>query len=399
MEMRFQELPISARRYILYHALVSPVLITWYLLPYYLLLTGYSVLEVGALFTAVNVLSVPQTLWLGKKFQSIDIRKGLATIDVLESMSNAAYGFAYGPVAPFMIVLGGLIEKASGTLYFLYPAYERIIYPEDRMKEALSIHLRIPELTIILTYPVIGFMLGYVWSSPASIRYSFLMFAAYQFALVPYILCFFKPVKISHEEEDRSNTSKPSLGRLPRKYLAYIIADVLFILAWLLAPNLALVYYVLKWLHGNIFHVALIEASISTATIIGTFIVDRLARDKPGRYLAAGTLITVAGLGMAVATSIFPIILLAFFTVRLGDSIMFVYKRLWLYSIMSRGEASIASALISSIRRTISLFSPGLASLLSTLNPRAPYIACMTLLLVTIPMYLSFLAKKKIERP
>jgi len=390
--MRFSELPVGARRYILYHALVSPILITWYLLPYYLLLTGYTVLEAGALFTAVNILSVPITLWLGKKFQSIDIKKGLIGIDLLESSSLVAYGFAYGPVAPIMILIGGLIEKAAGTMYFLYPAYERIIYPEDRMKEALSIHLRIPELSTIASYPIIGFVLGYIWPAPQQIRLSFLAFAAYQAVLALYLYMFIEPVKLEKPVETSGKTR--SFKGITRRYLPYIVVDTLFILAWLLAPSLALVYYVMEWVHGNIFHVALIESAISIATVVGTFIVDRLSREKPGEYLSIGTIVTVVGLAMAIGTSFFPLVLIAFFIVRLGDSIVFVYKRLWLYTIMDREEASMASALISSIRRVLSLFFPGLAALLSTLSPRAPYVACLALLLSTIPFYLYYLRRR-----
>ncbi len=383
--MRFSELSPEARRYIWYHTLVSPALIIWYALPFYLLKTGYSVLEVGLLFTTVQLLGIPLTLWLGRVFTRIDMRKGLMTIDLLGSISSLLYYLAYGPLAPIMVVAGGLVDEASSTLYFLYPAYERIIYPEDRMKEALAWHLRLPELAIIVSYPVMGYILGYVCCEPQCFRMLFLFFAVYELVLIPYIYYCFKPVVLEEEaEEKREDTS---LRDYWRRYKYYIIADVLFITAWTLAPGLALVYYVVEWLKGNMFHVALIEAAISTATLTGTWITDRIGDSKAFKALQAGTIITIAGLALMISTKVFPLVLVAAYILRIGDTLVFVFRRTWLYSIMTRSEASKVSAALSSIRRAIRVVAPTITGALALLDPRAPYIVCLLLLASTIPVY------------
>lgn len=388
--MRFSELPVEARRYIWYHTLVSPVLIIWYALPFYLLKTGYSVLEVGAIFTIAQLLGIPLTLWLGRIFTRVDMRKGLVTIDLLESLSYLLYYLAYGPLAPVMVVLGELVEEASGTLYFLYPAYERIIYPEDHMKEALAWHLRLPELAVIVSYPVMGYMLGYICSQPDCFRMLFLFFAAYELALVPYIYSYFKPVIL---EEEYGGEEQASIEEYWDRYKYYIVSSILFITAWSLAPGLALVYYVVEWLKGNMFHVALIEAAISTATLTGTWITDRIGEGKAFRALQAGTLVSVVGLGLMVSTRMFIVVLLAAYILRIGDTLVFVFKRTWLYNIMGRSEASKISAALSSIRRAITVSSPFIAGALASIDPRAPYVTCIILLLLTIPVYIA--ASKK----
>ncbi len=383
--MRFSELSPEARRYIWYHTLVSPALIIWYALPFYLLKTGYSVLEVGLLFTTVQLLGIPLTLWLGRVFTRIDMRKGLMTIDLLGSISSLLYYLAYGPLAPIMVVAGGLIDEASSTLYFLYPAYERIIYPEDRMKEALAWHLRLPELAIIASYPVMGYILGYVCCEPQCFRMLFLFFAIYELLLIPYIYYYFKPVVL--EEEAGEEGEDTSLRDYWRRYKYYIIADVLFITAWTLAPGLALVYYVVEWLKGNMLHIALIEATISTATLTGTWITDRIGDSKAFKALQAGTIITIAGLALMISTKVFPLVLVAAYILRIGDTLVFVFRRTWLYSIMARSEASKVSAALSSIRRAIRVAGPTITGALALLDPRAPYIACLLLLASTIPVY------------
>jgi len=93
--VRWSELSADARRYILYHALASPVLITWYALPFYLMRVGYSVLEVGALFTTADLLAVPVTLVLGGRFARVDLRLGLAAIDAMEAVSLILFSLAF----------------------------------------------------------------------------------------------------------------------------------------------------------------------------------------------------------------------------------------------------------------------------------------------------------------
>ncbi len=380
--MRWSELPAEARRYIVYHALVSPVLITWYMLPFYLMRTGYSVLEVGAIFTAAHLLGIPVTLLLGRRFTRADMRLGLAAIDVMGASSLIFFSLAYGPLAPLMVLLGQLIDKASSVLYFLYPAYERIVYPEGRFKEAMIWHLALPELSIVLTYPVAGYILGYVCDAPACFRTAFLVFAVYELLLVPYILVAFKPVVLEAEEEEEEEK-----GGAWERYKLYVAVDALFITAWSLAPSLALVYLVMERFGGNMFHVALAEASISLATLSSLPLADRIPSSRAFEALQAATLLTVAGLSAVVLSSSFPALLVAVYVVRFGDALVFVFKRAWLFSIMGRKEASMASAALSSLRRVLGVASPLLAGALATLDPRMPYVACLALLAATIPLY------------
>jgi len=392
--VRFKELPVEARRYILYHTLVSPILITWYMLPFYLLMIGYGVLEVGVIFTIAQIIGIPATLILGKVFTHVDLRKGLMAIDLMGAISLACYYLAYGPLAPLMVIIGELVDNIAGTLYFLYPAYERIIYPEDRMKEALVWHLRLPELSIIITYPIIGYVLGYLCADVRCFRNAFLLFAIYELALIPYIFFYFKPVVLRSKED---KTRGINLKDVWNRYSLYIVADALFILAWSLTPGLALAYFVLKRLKGNMFHVALIEAVISTATLTSTYITDLIKSNRTFHALQIGTFVTIVGLSLMVATKNFALILIATYITRIGDALVFVFKRTWLYSIMTEEEASVMSAALSSIRRVISIVSPFVVGLLSYVDPRMPYVACLILLAMTMPIYYVALRRANVE--
>jgi len=88
-----------------------------------------------------------------------------------------------------------------------------------------------------------------------------------------------------------------------------------------------------------------------------------------------------------VPTTEFPVLMLAAFVTRFGDSFIFVFKRTWLYNMMGRHKASVVSAVLSSIRRVITVVSPGVAGALAYADPRLPYIVCLILLAVTVPLY------------
>ena len=107
------------------------------MLPMYMFMTDYTVLEVGIIFTLVHVLSIPVTYVVGKIFDKVAIRHGLVLIDGFDGISAILYGLAYGPIAPLMLFLGLLIENITTIFYPLYQAAERILYPEGKMKEVL----------------------------------------------------------------------------------------------------------------------------------------------------------------------------------------------------------------------------------------------------------------------
>lgn len=109
--MRWKEIPVPARRYIIYHTLVSPLLITWYMLPLYMFMTGYTVLETGILFTLISIASIPITYLIGKVFDRVAVRHGLVIIDLLDGLACIFYGLSYGLTAPLMLSIGLIIEK------------------------------------------------------------------------------------------------------------------------------------------------------------------------------------------------------------------------------------------------------------------------------------------------
>lgn len=125
--MKWSELPRAAKSYVLCHTAVAPLLFTWYMIPYGLLEEGYTVLELGALFTAVRVLSIPARPLAGRHFTFHDVKVGLLLIDVLKSASLLLLYFAAGGLAPLFVGVSLLVSDVAGTLYPLYQACERAV--------------------------------------------------------------------------------------------------------------------------------------------------------------------------------------------------------------------------------------------------------------------------------
>ena len=386
--------PRAARRYIYYHMLVAPSLFTGIMLPYYLLSTGYTVVDVGILYTLINMVSVPVQLALGKYFTFKDIRIGLAIIDLLEILASFSYGLARGPLVAPAVVLGGVLEALAGSLYFLYRAYERGVYPRERLRSILVLHLVLPESTGILSFIALGFavhMLGPEW-----VPNVFLALGSYGFVQLAYILLFMEPLVLAGEASTSGGgesgvsvlaSLRSIMGR--RLLKLYVAADIIFFLAWGFAPQLALVYLVLERFHSDILGAAIAEASISAATVITGLLEDRYENASTTGLLLAGTIITVFAL---LSINIIPskVILLApvFFAIRAGDTLLYLGKTEWFYRAISREEAAILSSITSSYRKIIRIITPTVAGLAASMNPALPYTICSLLLAIAVPLYL-----------
>ncbi len=210
---------------------------------------GYGVFGGRGHIHGRDLLSVPFTVLLGRRFTRVDPRLGLAAIDLMEAVSLALSSMAYGPMAPLLVLAGQLVDEASSVLYSLYPAYERIAYSEERFRKPMLWHMAVPELSVVFTYPALGYVLGRVCGDPSRLRQAFAAFAAYQLLLIPYTLLALRPVVIEGKRDGQGEGKGEGWGErgdLWRRYGVYVVADVLFVLGWSLAPGLATVYLVME---------------------------------------------------------------------------------------------------------------------------------------------------------
>jgi hypothetical protein len=386
--MRWSEIPRDAKAYMLYHTSIAPGLIVWILFPLYLMKTGYSVLEVGAFFTAVNIASIPLTYIFGRLFNRWDIKKGLIAIDVLDGIAYVLYGLARGAVAPVVLFAGRTIEKLSTLLYPLYQAYEQIIYPEDKYEEIFAWHLRLPEISRVLTFPIMGYLLGYVYPGPESYRWAFILFGLFSAFTVTYIWLFLPSVGREERITPEGFTFKAGEFKL---LLAF---EALLTLAWALAPELVLINYIVFVLKKTVFEVTLVAVASSLASIIGTYASERVPKGKGFQAIAFGMFLNAFyALVMALAPP-FWLILAVYALGDFGNTFWFPFYRSWLFRLIPRERASEFHAALSSYRKVIGIVAPFVAGALASLHATLPYALSLAFFVLAGGMF-ALISRKK----
>lgn len=384
--MRWSELPGAAKKYILYHTLWSPLGFSLLLFPYLLYIEGFSPLDLGILYTATAVAGIPLRILLGRFFTTRDIRAGIAAIDIIDGASLGIMYFAEGPQAPLVAAASLLVASAAAPLYPLYPAYERAVYPEDRMEEALVWHMALPEAGGIASYLALGLAFAGV-RDPAVIRLAFLVFAGYEFLLALYNLRVLEPVVLAEESRGGGAPSLRALLDALRGRLAFFLAVyLLYLAAWRLAPLFVLENYVIKTYGRGLLGISLVQAAMSTAALASMAVIDRLPRGLGLRALAAASIgVSASLLGFYLAPP-FPVLVALSFAVRGFDATWFLYGRTWFFSLISKEEAAVVSSGVSAARETLFLAMPLLAGALAEQGARVPYLAASMLAAATIPL-------------
>ncbi|GAB6101568.1 MFS transporter [Thermococcus atlanticus] len=387
--MRWSEIPRDAKAYMLYHTIIAPGLIVWILFPLYMMKVGYSVLGVGAFFMAVNIISIPLTYLFGRLFNRWDIKKGLIAIDLLDGISYVLYGLAKGAVAPLMFFAGTVIDELSTVLYPLYRAYEQIIYPEDKYEEIFAWHLRLPEIARLITFPVLGYIFGYLYPGAENYRWAFLFFGLFSAVTIAYIWFFLPSVGKEERITPEGFTFKAG------EFKVLLAFEALLTLAWALTPNLVLINYIVFVLHKTVFEVTLIACASSLASIIGTYASERVPTGRGFQVIGLGMFINAF---YALVMAISPPFWLALSVYALGDfgsTFWFPFYRSWMFKLIPKERASEFHAAISSYRKLIGLFAPFAAGFLASIHATLPYAVSLGLFLVAGAMFW-WLARKGI---
>ncbi len=373
--MKWREIPVYARRYIIYHTIVSPLLITWYMLPLYMFMTGYDILGVGLFFTVVNIVSIPVTYLIGRLFDRVPLRHGLVVIDALDGLASILYGLAYGELAPLMLFLGRLIDKISSLFYPLYQAVEKILYPRDRLEEVFAWHMRLPEISQLIGFLVLGYLFGYVFNKPEHYRIGFILFGLSSVFTIAYLLMALPKLDVS----ERIGVEK-LVFRIDWEFKLILVIEALAMLGWSLAPEIVLLNYIVNVLGYTLFEAMVVEAFVSLGSILATYIVEMVGSRYRYEMIGLGyILVTLWALIMSLNPPLYMVVI-AYFICRFGDTIAFTYYRSWLFSKIPSEKASSLFAALSSYRRIIVLVSPLIAGWLASINPVLPYI-------VSIPLF------------
>ncbi|MCD6503240.1 MAG: MFS transporter [Euryarchaeota archaeon] len=381
--MKWKDIPLEARRYILYHTIISPLLIAWYMLPAYMLITGYSILEVGIVFTLINIISVPLTYLIGKAFDRVPVRHGLILIDALEGVENVLYGLSHFFLGPLMISLGLLVGKITRIFYPLYQVAEKLLYPKERLEEVFAWHMRLPLLSEAIGFIVLGYIFGVMFPKPIHYAWGFIAIGLSSFFTVMYLMKYLPRLDVEERIADRFEF------RFDREFRSILAIEALDILALYLAPEIVLINYMMIELGMSFFQVMLVVALSILASLPATHLSERILPKHRFKVIA---LYFVLRAGWALIMFLVPnffAILVANIMAEFGNTLALPFYRSWIFSKVPSDRAGSILAGISSFERLIGLVAPFVAGALASLYPTLPYLTSLVLFLATIPILLS----------
>lgn len=383
--MKWKEVPVESRRYIIYHTIISPLLITWYMLPASMLMTGYSILEIGVVFTSINIASIPLTYLIGSMFDRIAIRHGLILIDLLDGLENILYGLSFSPLGPLVLSLGLIVGRVTRLFYPLYQATEKLIYPEDRLEKIFAWHMRLPLLSQLIGFIILGYILGVIFTMPIHYETGFIIIGASSIFTVLYLIKYVPKLDVKERMGQRGFAFK-----FDKEFKAILTIQALDILASYLAAEIVLLNYMIIGLGLSFFHVMVVVAfSLIAGAILATHVSEHIAPVHKFKVITLDYVLRTAWALIMFLSPNFVVILIAYFIAEFGHTLAFPFYRSWLFSKVPRGKASSLLAGISSFDRTISIVAPFLAGLLASLDQTLPYLASLILFMAAVPILLS----------
>ena len=358
----------------------------------YMFMTGYDILKIGIVFTLVHILSIPATYAVGRLFDKIAIRHGLVLIDALDGVASILYGLSYGPIAPLMLFIGLLVEDISKIFYPLYQAAERILYPENRMEEVFAWHIRLPEISQLAGFLLLGYIFGYVLNTPRYYRLGFIALGLSSIFTITYLLKFIPKLDI----KERISIERFEF-KIDKEFKLILVVEALVTLAWSIAPEIVLLNYVVNVLRLTLFEVMIVEAAISVGAILATYLSERMGKNHSLEAIAMGYILVSLWALIMYMNPPFVFVVLAYFIARFGDILAFPFYRSWVFRKVPKERASSILSALSSYRKLIALVSPALAGVLASIKPTLPYLVSLLLFIASSIILLAyrFWAKEK----
>jgi len=381
----WRRLPLAAKRYILYHCIVTPLLFVWYVVPYLMLESGLSVAEAGVIFTAGSAASACLNFLVGRWLDRGCPNTIMAVISLIEGASYLLYYLAFTTRSVVWILAGVVIEKVSFGLYPVYAVYEYEAYPEEIREKAYVYHNVLPFASQALTYPLIGYVLGVLSPTRETMLAGLLAVALLSFAYALLPLYWLPRVAGARRVKEK----EAARGGIPREFYPVALALILIGFSASLAPPLILVNLFREVLGGGLFEVSLYE-TVAAVTMVALSLPLLRVRKELGRYMV------VLGLSLICASDIalvcgrtLGLALAAAFLASAGYAVMDPFLMDILFSRIPKEKKGTLLGGIAGIRRIIAIASPAIAGLLAeALFPAAPYLVSAVAIAASILLIL-----------
>lgn len=375
--MTFFSFNVSARRYIFLHMMYSILIISWVFFPVYLFSLDFTLVEVGFLFSLAGLAEVVFTYGAGRLLDRIPCNYGLAFIDFFGALSCLIYGLSRNYIH---IITGKLVEKAGRIFSPSYAVYENEAYKEN-YEAIYQYHLMIPEVVQFFAFPIMGFILTYVFFSVTAYRSFYILVGVADICVIFYIL------KVLPRVEPKVSLERKFKFSLPRGLYLIVSAEVLVVFGENVGSQFILIYYILQNLKGTFFTITVVEAAVSLA-IISTIILSLKRKPEMIKATQYGIfLMMIYGALMSWAPNVW-IILIAYFFLSIGHSLWFPRHRTLVMKLIPEERRGEVLGTIDSLKKLFSIIAPFFASLIaSKIYVLAPFVVQLVLFVVIYFIY------------
>ncbi len=386
--LRFRDFPRDAKNYILMHTFGSPLMIGEYAVIMYLFMTGYVILEVGILYTIVNIIVAIGPFVVGKLIdKALSAKITMASIYLLEAVSYFILFFAVGPYASLILLTGLTVMKFGTIFYPIYPTYEHYAYPEDIRERAFLYHIMVPEYVQIVAFPAFGFVLSYIFPWADAYRYLFLLLCIGDLLMVIYVLRRITNIK---EATFVIEVRKKNKFKIPKSFFSLFFIEICLALGDALITTIVLAYFVLIVLKETFFVLMLLEVINSAVTILlGNFLKDKKIKSRV--WLVGGVLLFIAGQSMFIFAvymdNIIPVFVAILFLTS-GNVLWFPVHKSMIYKTIPEEKRGVFFGSMSTTYRTIGIFIPFISTFLISIYMYLPFIVAMVLYLTSVIGYI-----------
>jgi MFS family permease len=358
------------------HMVYAVFLISWPLFPVYLYRLNFTLIEVGVLFSLAGLAEVVFTYATGKLLDKIPCNYGLALIDFFGGIASIVYGFSQNYSH---IIVGKLLDKIGWVFNPSYTVYENEAYKKD-YETLYQYHVMTPEIVQLVAFPVLGFLLTYVFNSVAAYRLFFIVLGIADFGVIVYI------VKVLPRVEPA--VSVPSFQfSLPQRMYALVTAEVILTFGEAVGSQFILVYYILNILNKSFFTVTLVEAVVSFA-IIATVVYTLRRTPDPVKAAQCGIIFMIMYAALMSWAPTVWVVFAAYFLVSVGHSLWFPRHRTWIMQVIPEHRRGELLGSISSLNKLVSIAAPVFASFIAVkVYILAPFVVQLGTLLFVFFIY------------
>lgn len=375
--MKFLAFDIKARRYMYLHMIYAVLIISVPFFPVYLYALDYTLVEMGLLFSLAALAEVIFTYAAGKLLDRIPCNYGIAFIDFFEAVALIVYGIAQNY---YHILTGKLLERIGNVFTPSYTVYENEAYKED-YETIYQYHLMAPEIVQLVAFPVLGFLLTYMFTSVRAYRLFFIMLGLANFMVILYILRGLPRVEPAVSMKQKLELS------LPTGLYAVVGAEIMLVFGNSVGSHFILIYYILDTLKGTFFTVTAVEAVVSSAIII-TIMLSLYKKPDMVKAAQCGiVLMMVYAALMSWAPAVW-VIFLAYFLNSVGHSLWFPRHRALLMNMIPEEKRGEILGTMASLNKIIFIVAPFFAAFIAVnVYILAPFMVQLITLIMVFFIY------------